>query len=214
MPMTHYERRCSECQNSLAGKQPSTKTCSDRCRNARSRRLARENAREVPPEHRLAQALQGEYKDAAHEVIQKELAPVVREAMTEDVLSAIQQLVALTPKAVAAIADDLGDEDSTVRQRAYTLLMKYTVGHPAVVQPKDADPNQQMVVHFNLPRPGTATAIGSVDVEAEEVAEEYRTCDECHKEAPASEFIGASDRCRECYDKRQADVLSRFGDDA
>lgn len=212
MPMTHYERRCSECENSLAGKLPSTKTCSDRCRNARSRRLAKENAREVPPEQKLAQALTGEYKDAAHEVIQQQLAPVVREAMTEDVLSAIQSLVGLTPAAVRAIEQDLGDEDSTVRQRAYTLLLKYTVGHPAVVQARDADPNQQMVVHFNLPRPNAEV---TYDVDADDfTVTELRVCDECQKEGPVSDFVGASDRCRECYDKRQADVLARFGDDA
>lgn len=210
MPMTHYERRCSECENSLAGKAPTTKTCSDPCRNRRSRRLAKENAREVPPEQKLAQALQGEYKDAAHEVIQQQLAPVVREAMTEDVLSAIQSLVGLTPAAVRAIEMDLGDEDSTVRQRAYTLLLKYTVGHPAVVQARDADPNQQMVVHFNLPRP---EAVVEADA-TEYVEDDLRTCDECGKEDVPGMFIGASDRCTACYDKRQADVLSRFGDDA
>jgi len=206
-----YERRCSECGASLAGRKDGTLTCGDKCRKDRSKRLSKENKREVPAAQQLAQAVTGEYKDAAQEVIQRELAPVVREAMTEDVLKAIQQLVALTPSAVAAIHRDLEHKDSTIRQRAYTLLLKYTVGHPAVVQARDADPNQQLVVHFNLPRPNAEVTYDG-DADIYEVTN-IRTCDECQKEAPESEFVGASDRCRECYDKRQAGVMARFADE-
>lgn len=208
MPVA-YERRCSECGASLAGRKPDTITCSDSCRNKRTRRLAKENRREVPATQQLAQTLNGEYKDAAREVIQQELAPVVREAMTEDVIRSISQLVALTPTAVQAIGRDLEDEDPVIRQRAYTLLLKYTVGHPAVVQPKDADPNAQMVVNFNLPRPSSGQVIEG-DVIEEDLP--TRTCDECGKTAPETDFVGASERCKECFERREAEVRERFGD--
>lgn len=212
MPNPGYERRCTECQGSLKGRRPGTVTCSDSCRSKRSRRLAKREA-EVPAAQELAQVLNGEFRDQARDVIQRELAPVVREAMTEEVLRSINQLVGLTPSAVAAIAEDIGNEDPTIRQRAYTLLLKYTVGHPAVIQPKDADPNQQMVVNFNLPRPNAEVVY---DVEADDfVVEnvELRTCDVCAKQATTDEFVGASDRCKECFAKREAEVRARFGND-
>lgn len=204
--MPTYERRCSECGDTLKGRRSNTKTCSDLCRRARTRRLAQENKGEVPATQQLAQAMTGEFKDEAHEVIREELRPVVREAMTEDVLRAINTMVALTPRAVAALQEDLANEDPVIRQRAYTLLLKYTVGHPAVVQAKDTDPNQQLVVNLNLPRPDA-----SADPEEAEVVE-VRTCDACATEKPTSEFVGFSDRCTECYDRRQTEVLAQFGD--
>lgn len=206
-----YARLCTECGGSLAGRSRTAKTCSDTCRTARSRRMKRVHQEpELPPHQRaITQVVRHEAPDIAHKVIQQEIAPVVREAMTEDVLRSIHDLVGLAPTAVAALHEDLGSDDPVVRQRAYTLALKYTIGHPALIQPKDADPNQQLVVHFNLPRPDQNASASESIVDA--VVEE-RACDECGE--LKTEFVGASDRCTDCYTARREAVLAQFGDDA
>jgi hypothetical protein len=146
----------------------------------------------------------------AHEVMRETLRPVVREALTEDVLAAIAEMVGLTPKAVQMLKLDLEAEDSTVRQRAYTLLLKYTVGHPAVVQPSDADPGKQMVVNFNLPRPADAQGEDSDIVSAE--AESLRVCVVCAADKPESEFVANSDRCWDCHRQMQSKIEELLGD--
>lgn len=215
-----YARTCSECGGSLAGRSRSAKTCSDACRSERSRRKRRVHKEpELPPHQRaVVNVVRNEAPDIAHKVIQQEIAPVVREAMTEDVLRSIHQLVGLAPAAVQALNEDLASEDPVVRQRAYTLALKYTIGHPALIQPKDADPNQQLVVHFNLPRPtpiptGDEDGVRITDAEVLEPTElDPRPCDECGE--LKTEFVGSSDRCTDCYTARRERVLAQFGDDA
>lgn len=155
----------------------------------------------------MSERVRGEVKDAAHKVIEDELRPVVRETITEDTLRAIRDLVGLTPMAVAAIADDLASPDAVLRQKAYALLMKYTVGHGAIVTPAEQDKSQPLVVNFELPRPRDAESSGEPAVEAEVVGES-RECDTCHQMKPDDQFIAGSDRCEDCFagmhDKQQA----------
>lgn len=209
--MTAY-RRCSECGEALTGKSAGAKTCSPKCRSARSRRLKKQKSEAGQafrlPEHQrdLRDRVEGATPDVAHDVIQEELRPVVRESITADTLQAIAQMVALTPTAVAALQEDLTSEDSVIRQRAYTLLMKYTVGHRAIVQPPETDKSQPLQVNFNLPRPNSANTEASVpgnsaDIEA--TAEELKTCDACGQEKSADQFIAGSDRCSDCFSKQQ-----------
>lgn len=203
-------RRCSECGESLQGKPITAKTCGTSCRAKRSRRLKRQ-AKEAGeakalPEHQkeISERVRNETADVAHKVIEEEIRPVVRESITTDTLAAISKMVALTPTAVAAIAEDLAADDAVVRQRAYTLIMKYTVGHHALVQPEDKDKGGDIHVNFNLPRPKPA----EVDAEVEEVQEavEVRECDSCQQEKPETEFVANSSRCEECYEKQQERV--------
>lgn len=205
-------RICSECPNPLIGKGPHAKTCSPKCRSARSRRLKRqqrergEERAASPVAQELTARLRGEQEDVLHKVIEEEVRPVVRESITEDTLRAIGDLVGLTPRAVAAIEDDLASEDATIRQRAYTLIMKYTVGHQAIVRPPDEDRTQAIVVNFDLPRPPKQVEglQDQPEPEAVEDAVEVRTCDTCGKDGTPDEFAANSTRCLDCYAKQRA----------
>jgi hypothetical protein len=197
-------RICSECPNPLTGKSAGAKTCSPKCRSARSRRLKKQKSEAGEgfrlPEHQkeIREMVEGATPEIAHDVIQEELRPVVRESITADTLQAIAQMVALTPEAVAALQEDLAGDDPVLRQRAYTLLLKYTVGHRAIVQPPETDKSQPLQVNFNLPRPGDD---GEAPIQVESV--ELKTCDACGEEKPSTEFIAGSERCSDCFAKQQ-----------
>lgn len=199
-------RRCSECSASLTGMQSTAKTCGENCRKKRTRRLAKKKTRVVPehlaPMHDAVVAAQ---EDVLHDVAVAELTPIVREAITDDVLLAVDKLMRnVLPAALDAIADDIAGEDKDLRQRAYTLLMKYTLGNPSVAPKQDAPSGQQVVVNFELPRAGSAPA----DVEAE--ADEQQTCSECGTERSISDFLEASTRCVHCDAALRARVDERF----
>lgn len=208
MPLT---RTCSECPNPLAGKSVQAKTCSEKCRSARSRRVKRAN-RKVEEfaeannagAQEIAAIVRREAPDVITKVMKDELRPIVREALTEDVLRAVEQMLGLTPRAVELLAADLESEDSTVRQRAYTLVTKYTIGHPALLRPEDGAGAGQITVNFALPRPDDTEEV--IEVESEEV----RTCDSCNTEKPEHEFVAGSDRCRTCFEEQKAAVLEAF----
>jgi hypothetical protein len=205
-------RTCSECGEPLIGARPGTKTCSDSCRSKRSRRIRRANREAEEFEQRspegareIAAIIRRESPDVIKDVVRDELRPIVRESLTEDTLRAIQRLLGLTPRAVELIALDLENEDPIIRQRAYTLITKYTVGHPALVKQDDADGSKQIVVNFNLPRPD--------DVPAEVVeqeSEEVKTCDLCGEDKAASEFAAGSDRCLACFNHWRKTIMEEF----
>lgn len=215
-------RLCSECGGSLAGKAPSAKTCGDKCRKDRSRRLTRvrsENGkRSAMPEHQrqITDIVKGDRDDLVHETIKEEMRPVVREAITEDVMRSIMDLIALTPTAVSKLAEDLESDDSTIRQRAYTLVAKYTIGHPALVRPPDEDKTQPLVVRLETPQPAAAE-VPALEVAATEIdASDIRQCDMCEHDKPVKEFVANSTRCLECYAKQRAaahEMIAEDGDD-
>lgn len=148
-------------------------------------------------------------KDVAHDVLERTLQPVVREAITEETFQAIADLVKLTPDAVRALKEDLLSEDQGIRHRAAALVVKYTIGHPAIVK-ADEDPAPPIVhVEFGVPRPPAA------DVEATATAlpaPGSRTCDRCMGTKPEEEFVQDSTRCRACWEEQQREVEERFGD--
>lgn len=203
-------RRCSECGESLSGRSALTKTCSPRCRNTRSRRIRRQR-REVNklPEHLkvVQQVVTEDRGDVVKKVVEEEIRPVVREAITEDVMQSIRDLVALSPAAIAAIEDDLTGSDPVLRNKAYTLLVKYTIGHNALVESPDEEENKNLTVNFQMPRP---------DDEVPADAEEIKQCDSCGIDKPASSFVGSSNRCTECFEraKEMAQQLVDRNEDA
>lgn len=202
---------CSECGDSLAGKHSQAVTCSGRCRGARSRRLAREKKRAeekgalTDDERQVRELVTGERDSVVRDVVREEIRPAVREAITQDVMKSLNELVGLTPRAVEAIKEDLFADDLNRRQRAYTLLMKYTVGHSALVSSEEED--KSMIVNFNLPRPEVVDSTDEV-VEAAVVLEEseIKACDLCGETKSIQEFVASSDRCKDCYAKQRADV--------
>lgn len=200
-------RVCSECGAPLTGLAPSAKTCSVRCRQKRGRRRKKAND-EIAQQAELGvhEVVKREGPTAIERIMKQELVPVVREAIDEDVIKAIQRLVAITPAAIAQIATDLESEDPVMRSRAAALVVKYTIGHPALVKPSDQK-HEQLIVNFSLPRPEDAPVEETVEVEE---VEETRVCDICGREKVASEFVAGSERCQSCFDEAKAKILAEF----
>lgn len=204
-------RRCSECGESLAGLAVTAKTCSQECRQKRSRRLRRQKvdaakaAAATPEQRELSQRARNEVTDAVRDVAREELRPVVREAITQEVLDAVASLVGLTPTAVEKIKEDLESDDTTIRQRAYTLVTKYTIGHPAIMRPPEEEAARTLTVNFDLPRPEVESAVGTEDTVPDSVelvadATEVKPCDNCGEDKPLDQFVAGSDRCQTCFD--------------
>lgn len=196
----------------MLGKSVQARTCSEKCRSTRSRRIKRTNRNvEAFAEannagaQEIAAIVRREAPDVITKVMKDELRPIVREALTEDVLRAVEQMLGLTPRAVELLAADLESEDSTVRQRAYTLVTKYTIGHPALLKADDGAGAGQITVNFALPRPDDVP-----DETSPHEADVVRTCDSCSEDKPESEFVAGSDRCRTCFEEQKAEVLAAF----
>lgn len=203
------ERRCSECGASLSGRSALAKTCSDKCRAARTRRIrrAQREGNSLPDELKaVSEIVRSEQPDIVHDLVESELRPIVREAITEDVMRSINEMVALTPTAIAAIKEDLNSEDRHLRNKAYTLLVKYTVGNRAIVGDKEDDDAKNITVNFSMPRPGETD---EVPLPAE--AEEVKPCDSCGTDKPLSEFVAGSDRCQVCFDEAKAYAMKVVG---
>jgi hypothetical protein len=205
-------RKCSECGKRLEGKINQV-TCSDACRSRRAARMKRSRAKAAEnisaanqlPEHMQAvrNAADDQAQDVGRELLKEEMRPVVREAITDDVMEAVSSLVKLTPTAVQRLALDLESSDDNVRQRAYTLVLKYSMGNPSVAPaPKPPEQPQTQII-VSIPRP-------DAPLPAEDsTAVEERECAECSQ--MKTDFVGDSDRCTECHEKYMAQVRERFG---
>lgn len=143
--------------------------------------------------------------------MREELAPIVRESITDDTLDAIRKMVALTPTVVAKIQEDLESDDPNIRQKAYTLVAKYTIGHPAIVRPPEEEDAKTLVVNFGLPRPGDAVEHVESEVPAE--ATEVKQCDRCGEDKPVTDFVVGSQRCQTCFDEQQAQAKAMLNAD-
>jgi hypothetical protein len=213
--MPEYRRTCSECDTLLD--RPNQKTCGPSHRAKRSRRLKRSrkaaaNAANTMPEHQrqVANATRDEARDIATELTREALQPVVREALTEDVLRSLRTMVGLAPQAVAALEQDLADPDAKIRQKAYQLWLQYTVGHGAILRPEPDEAAKGMVVHFNLPRPtdepGTEAREDGPLVDATEL----RTCVMCGEDKPVAvrRRVGSLHACHEKLQAHARELLA------
>lgn len=199
-------RVCTECGKELPPGNAGRKTCGPTCRSARRRRLHRLKDRgvDVLTEDEIT-------KDIAAPVLQDELRPLIRERITTEVLDGIAALAKLTPRAVELLADDLEDTDPVVRQKAYTLVMRYTLGAKSLAE---QDSGKNLNVNFAMPRPGddpdpTGSDGDAVPVEGDAV--EVRTCERCHEDKPVAAFEGAAVRCRTCQEALRQSAISTFG---
>jgi hypothetical protein len=192
MAQTLPPRYCTECGTELTGRQKYT--CSDSCRATRSRRKKNMNEDYAELAHDVHQ---GSLVDEAREIMREELRPVVREAITDEVYESVGKMVGLTSRAVEALSADLDSDDPLVRQRAYTLLIKYTIGHPAI-GPRDDSVQGGLTVNIGLPGPDAQAVVEEAD-DLAEVEESVKTCDMCGVDKNASEFVANSDRCVQCF---------------
>src|SRR5690349_23145594 len=71
----------------------------------------------TPEQKEIADAVSGEALNVAHEVAKEELRPIVRAAITDDTLRAIDKLVGLTGRMIDALEEDLDADDMVIRQR-------------------------------------------------------------------------------------------------
>lgn len=210
-------RMCSEwglrpeCKGSLEGMSPQALTCSVGCRQHRARRLRKANidSRALEATQGVRELVRAGGKDAVQEVLKQELAPLVRESIDDSVLAAIDRMVKLTPQAVDVLARDMEGEDRVMAQRAAALVVKYTIGHPALVRPPEEKP-VNFEVHFGLPRPDDDGEVVRYDEEGE-VAAETKVCDACGQEKPVAEFADGSDRCESCFQGVRARLIKQFG---
>jgi len=209
------KRLCSECGSPLNERAPRAKTCGDKCRKERSRRIRAAKAAggestALPSHQKLAQEIvRGERDDVVRDVVREEVRPVVRDALTEDVLRGIQDLIALTPAAIAAIRDDLASDDVNIRAKAYSLVAKYTFGHPAIVRPPEETEGKELHVYFGLPRPGAEAEVVALD---HPETDEIQPCDRCGEDKPLSDFVAGSQRCLSCFEEQQEEAKNLFDD--
>jgi hypothetical protein len=125
---------CSECGGSRRRRQGCARTlrpARPKCRSKRSRRLKRaqeaERARRgrYPPHAKEARststrtATAQTVRDVAHKLLEDELRPVVREAITEDALKAIRSMVGLTPRVIELLAEDMESDDARTPARVH-----------------------------------------------------------------------------------------------
>lgn len=187
-------RKCSECGGSLEGKASTAKTCSNRCRVARTRRQseARASGRTV------GALVTDDAERATQELLREELRPVVREAITKEVLDGIHNLIGHVPRAVAVAAALLESTDEKTRYDAAKLILQHTTGNKSVVPDVNAGQGNDLIVKFALPRPEDAQ---EGIIEGEVVTE--KQCDSCGQTKPLAEFVGGSERCSECYSQMQ-----------
>lgn len=235
---------CSECGERLPeGTHPSRLTCPDTpdkpsCANRRKQRLksaARKAARQRAKPRSASGGLEHDYRgepmhqaaipsvsgvssaidEIGHKVIAEELRPMIRQALTDNVLDALTKLVGITPDIVARLAEDVNDEDPVVRQKAYGLVLRYVLGHGAV-QPKDEAERATMTVLFeSMPRPApdaTSPEPPQLPEPAVEVeADELKPCEDCNVEKPVTEFDNDAPRCRQCVAEYKAKRVEQFG---
>lgn len=203
-------RTCLNCGKDISHRDIQAQTCDATCRQAynRKRRAAADVAAvidETPSGNAKARSVA---KRAVEHEVRELVKPVVREALTEDVLGALQDLVRLTPAAVATLASHIDGDDPVLAQKAATTVMRYTVGHQALVTPQEASA-PQLVVNFDLPRPNDPSP-GTWDT-PEGNAVELFECDVCHSELPATERVAGADRCATCHEARKRAVLEQYG---
>lgn len=164
------------------------------------------NNRSDPATQRMRDAIRHHQDDAIKDAIQEAVTPVVREALTDDTVKAIHDLLALTPLAVAAIEADLIQEDSAERrQKAYTLLMKYTAGHPALMPTVDPQPPAIVVNFPGMPRPDEQVVIEGTAQDVVEEGEPDFICAGCGLQLPDEQRAApGAPNCGGCFARQQA----------
>ncbi len=195
---------CSECGLVVPNPGGKRKTCSDKCRAKRARRLKQQPTKLGEalhdPDLRTAKQLDPERVDnLLGEIIRAEATPVIREEIGDAISSLVQQVVGIAPKALAALELALASSDARVSSRAAEILLKYTM--PTADKDRNED-GGNVEINFNLPRAEEDAQEGE--------AVELQACDVCDVEKPLKDFVDGSTRCTDCHEKLRAQVEERF----
>ena len=211
-------RRCAICGKSLAGMSPKARTCGPAHQKALARRRDRERedarksaGRGADDVDELTSLINQKTQDAVRAAFVEELRPVLREAIDEDAVRAIQGMVGLAPAAILVLQRDLAGEDPIAASRAAGLILKYTLGN-ALVTPPRADTGDKLVIINALPRPDQPALPPSGDIVDATAYDdtETRTCDTCRLPKPLDEFPGNGPRCRQCMDEAKERIVNAF----
>lgn len=192
-------RKCARpgCDNPRGfPERPKSSYCSDACRFRRSRdKRSGRGTREAVPD-----LIENGIVPVTQQVLAEELRPVIREAITEEVLAGVHQLIGHVPAAIQRAAELLDSSDETLRYQAAALILRHTAGNKNVVPDVNEGRQRDLHVTFALPRPQGPT---QADGESTGVIE-TKECDSCGHTKTLDEFMGQSDRCKECFGKMQA----------
>lgn len=209
--------KCSECENLVEGR---ASTCSDKCRARRSRRLAHEReARKqghLTPGQSVEELDPAERLEVVREVFARELAPHVRDQITDDVLKGISAMAALTPALVESLVKDLGSSDAVARGRAQAIMAKYLFGALGEGQKQGPNLTVNMTGMPSPAAPGRDHGDAVFQDEGRSVANgtpaipgtAAELCAECG-EHPVAE--PGAERCDACQEKLRAQIEGRFG---
>lgn len=208
--MATPRRVCLNCGRALRGRDVRRKTCSDRCRKAIQRARGAQRVTSLPDAELTGDAVHNDRgpRSPLRQVIAEELRPIVREAIDEEVIKAIGALVRLSPGAIVALSEDLDSDDPQIRQRAYSLVLKFALDNPHVTPPRADKPHLQ--VDVNLPRPGPppdrAIELLKEDDPPHDL-EHQRVCVGCREPRRTSDFQADAPMCTRCLTQRRERVL-------
>jgi hypothetical protein len=193
---------CTECDRPV---QRAGAACSATCRSRRKRRRDSEAA----SGRSTSKLVTDDAERAAREALRKHIEPVVKEAITDELVQRIHDMIGGVPDAIDAVLEDISpqpDDEGNLtdaqldrRQRAYTQLLKLTAGNSNLVPDINADKQRDLTVIFGGAMARTG---GDSDTDAPGVIES-KECDACHTAKPLSEFVGSSDRCKVCFKEMQ-----------
>ncbi len=214
-PRLSEQRVCSE-DGTIFVARGDAVTCSATCRTQRKRRTDKGRPEPYGPERR-AEILAGIRATAeegavamAQEIMREEIRPVVREALTSEVMSAIGDMVALLPLSIAGLRAEMEgvplivdgvvmrDHKNNViyaidgdrRLKAIAMLHKATVGSAGLApQAPDAKAPPIAINFGDVPRPNW---------DADTTAAPLRECEICEEDRPEDDFVGGSNRCASC----------------
>lgn len=211
-------RRCLICGKSLVGRGPRAQTCGE----AHKKALQRRNARRIDTEREAAgrgadtmdeitSLVNFKTQDAIRAAFVEEVRPIIREAIDNDAIRAIQGMVGLAPAAIMVLAQDLKSDDPVLRSKAATLVVKYTMGNQLVTPPR-VDQSAGLVIVNQLPRPAVTAVDGTPPPELPPAVDtdEVRRCDTCALDKPLVEFPGDGPRCEQCLAEAKARVIDQF----
>lgn len=144
----------------------------------------------------LDSKIKDDLAEATQDELRRQLAPVIREAITADVLQGIHNLIGHLPEAIAEAYALLGSDDEEMRYRAAALILRHTTGNKSVVPDVNEGQGGNLTVVFGIPRPDVLNQI-----EGESMVIEEKECDSCGKSKPLDQFVATSDRCTECFER-------------
>lgn len=219
---------CTECGDPFAASMPNAKTCGERCRKRRQRRQkagdSRDYAFDATQIHEAWAAAKelalDHLPDVAQQVLADEMRPIIREALTDEVLSSIDDMMGLMALSNKALSDALraatfefnedgtpmvdqnGDRvvvaDHDTRLKAAAMVHRVTLLQPGLAPQPEQPDAAPIVVNFGS-MPAISQAVEGSAHEVIELDEGERLCDMCALPKPADEFVGSSSRCLECH---------------